>query len=338
LAHWTLAHLVNRTDVWGGYYRDLDSAGNWVTCQTTHPKMVDCGKRVLTLQVLARHFRAVCTRSVVGLHTTTPENTCRWGALDIDRHGDGGPAPETTLAAALHWYVQLRSLGFMPLLSDSNGRGGFHLLTIFAEPVPTARVFALLHRLTRDHAEQGLPVPPETFPKQPKIDPGRFGNWLRLPGRHHTRAHWSRVWDGSRWLEGAAAVASVLALRGDDPGLVPAEAPAPPHPRPPGRGRSSQVPPAGTRARRARAYLDRLPAGLHEGQHRDDIAYAYGAFLVRDLQLPDPAALAWLNEWDRRNAVPKGEARLREILGNVHRYGRHGYGSGRNDGCLIVEI
>jgi hypothetical protein len=44
---------------------------------------------------------------------------------------------------------------------------------------------------------------------------------MRLPGRHHSRDYWSRVWDGTNWLAGHAAIDFVLALRGDSPDLVP---------------------------------------------------------------------------------------------------------------------
>jgi hypothetical protein len=71
-----------------------------------------------------------------------------------------------------------------------------------------------------------------------------------------------------------------------------------------------------------------MPTGLGEGQHRDDYAYHFAAFLVRDLNLPDAEALGWLTEWDGRQALPKGEDRLREILASAHRYGRRAYGSG----------
>jgi hypothetical protein len=40
-----------------------------------------------------------------------------------------------------------------------------------------------------------------------------FGNRLRLPGRHHTREHWSRVWDGGRWREGDEAIDFIVALK-----------------------------------------------------------------------------------------------------------------------------
>jgi hypothetical protein len=64
------------------------------------------------------------------------------------------------------------------------------------------------------------------------------------------------------------------------------------------------------------------------GQHRDDYAFQFATFLVRDLGLSDSDALAWLEEWDARNAVPKGARRLQEILNNAHAYGQRAYGAG----------
>src|SRR5262249_41078247 len=127
LATWAWERLVNRRDVWGGYYRTRDGTGEWVTQQMTCPRKADRGQLLLTLAVLIQHFRANRTRDVVGLHTTSPESTSRWGAVDIDRHGEAGNDPAANLAAALAWYERLRGLGFTPLLADSNGAGGYHL-------------------------------------------------------------------------------------------------------------------------------------------------------------------------------------------------------------------
>jgi hypothetical protein len=74
------------------------------------------------------------------------------GALDIDWHGETSTAPDVNLAAAMAWHTVLVNRGFKPLLTDSNGAGGFHLLTIFAEPVPTPRVFHFLKALVTDLA------------------------------------------------------------------------------------------------------------------------------------------------------------------------------------------
>ena len=54
---------------------------------------------------------------------------------------------------------------------------------------------------------------PEVYPKQYRLTGKRCGNWLRWPGKHHKRDAWSRVWDGSRWLEGSPAVDHMLNLR-----------------------------------------------------------------------------------------------------------------------------
>lgn len=64
------------------------------------------------------------------------------------------------------------------------------------------------------------------------------------------------------------------------------------------------------------------------GQGRDDIAYAYACFLVRDLALSDQTALAWLEQWDKGNSPPKGTERLLQIITSAHQYGRNAYGSG----------
>jgi hypothetical protein len=341
LAHWSWAHLVNRTDAWGGYrplhergkvYTRRDGTRGEVGTPTTPPAPSARGRVLLTEEVLACHYRGRAVEHVVGLHSTSSDNTCRWGAVDVDHHADGGTTdPAVNLAAALAWYRRLRQLGFAPLLTDSNGAGGYHLRVLFSEPATAPRVHAFLCWLVRDCDQHGMSHPPESFPKQAHLQPGRFGNWLRLPGRHHTREHWSRVWDGGRWLEGTAAVDHILAQKGSPACLIPdcalaARPGSAAHRRPPRASKAGDC--GGALAARIRAYLAKLPSGLGEGQHRDDVAYNFAAFLVRDLGLPDSVAMTWLNEWDRGNLVQKGEARLKEILANAHAYGQRALGSG----------
>jgi putative DNA primase/helicase len=176
----------------------------------------------VTPAVVQQHFRTTRPEHVFGLHTTSPSNTSRWGAVEVDWHGETSLPAEINFGAAIAWHDLLRNSGLNPLLTDSNGRGGYHLLRIFSREVSTPTVFNFLKWLTRNHAQLGLRSPPETFPKQPRIDPGRHGKWLRVPGRHHTREHWSRVWGGSAWLEGAAAIDFMRGIRGDDPTRIPA--------------------------------------------------------------------------------------------------------------------
>jgi hypothetical protein len=320
LAEWAWARLVNRRDAWGRY----GSNGTY-----TAPAVALRGQVLLAEAHVARHFRGRCRGDILGLHTTSLENLSRWGLVDADYHGEGGADPGANLRASLAWYDKARWHGFRPLLTSSNGAGGYHLRLILSEPAPTPRVFALMRWLVSDHADHGLGAPPETFPKQPRIKPGRYGNWARLPGRHHSRPHWSTVWDGARWLERAEAVAFILALKGDPPSLIPAEAAelAPRRPAGGGRPRGAGPAPNGGPVARILAYLARLPH-LGEGQGRDRVAFNFACFLVRDLGLPDEKALPWLDRWDAGNTPPKGEARLREILKNAHEYGQHAYGAG----------
>jgi hypothetical protein len=332
LAAWAFARLVNRTDVWGGYNAVVDrdkivtrangTAGP-LGATTTRPAKSKRGKVVLTPALLERHFRARGPLDVVGLHTTAPDNTSKWGTVELDHHGPASNPAEVNFRAARAWSERLRGLGFRPLLWDSNGQGGFHLDVLLAGPVSTPRLYHFLRRLVSDHAAHGLGKPPETFPKQPRIGPSRFGNWGRLIGRHHTSDFWAKVWDGGRWLDGAPAVEFVLTLD-PSPASLPSEAPPPP--RPPGR---VFVPAAGGGDLSARiaAYAARLP-NLAEGEGRDAVAFHFAAWFARDLQLPDPISLDWLCRWDDRNRPPKGRPALAEILANAHAYGTSPYGCG----------
>src|SRR5262249_19780594 len=107
------------------------------------------------------------------------------------------------------------------------------------ERVAAGRLLAFLRALAADHAAFGLPERPETFPKSASIrhTTAKCGSWLRLPGKHHTRDEWSRVWDGKRWLAGTAAIDFILARGGAPPDLR-----AGPPPAAPRRGRTGTRP------------------------------------------------------------------------------------------------
>jgi hypothetical protein len=229
LAAWADKHLVNRRTSWGGYW--TDKAGK---VRLTTRKAVGEGKQrsygPLTLTILQDHFASAAMRSRVGLHTTFRDDAgqcwCLWGVVDIDRHGEGGD-PEANERYALALYEKARALGLVVLLFDSNGAGGFHLWVLFAQPVPTRRVFTFLRWLTGGWKGAGLSNEPECFPKQPGIGPDEYGNWVRLPGPHHKRDHYTRVWSKGEWLEGGAAV-KVIVSTVPGPDAIPHEAVAEP--------------------------------------------------------------------------------------------------------------
>lgn len=218
LGHWAMKHLVNRTDVWGRYLQlDQRKVGpdGVLHNAITAPFKQERGKVFLQEASLVKHFQAKVDGVSLGLHSMSPHRTSRWMAVDIDLHDtlDDSVTPEGNFAAALHWWNELRALGLDPLLLDSNGRGGFHLLVLFAQPMTTESVYHFLKALVEDYALRGLDEMPETFPKQFKT--GHYGSWLRLPGRHHSRPHYTRVWNDDpseeeSWLEGHAAIDRLL--------------------------------------------------------------------------------------------------------------------------------
>ncbi len=144
---------------------------------------------------------------------------------DIDAH-DETADPELNFQYALTKYKQLRGLGLHPLLEDSNGSGGYHVWTIFDTQIHGTNAFSFGRWLVRDldairakpeeertKNEQRLAtLTVEVFPKQQSLEKGGFGNQLRLPGKHHKRNHWSRIWEGTKWLEGRDAAEYILSL------------------------------------------------------------------------------------------------------------------------------
>src|SRR4029077_18871732 len=111
-------------------------------------------------------------------------------------------------------------------LMDSNGNGGYHVITIFDRPAPTADVYAFGQSIIADGESRGVARSPEPSPSRVSIEEGHFGNCLRLFGRHHTREHFTRVWSGEPglqdgWLEGAGAIDRILQTRLAAPSLIP---------------------------------------------------------------------------------------------------------------------
>lgn len=226
LAAWTMQHLVNRTDVWGRYLPKkkwkVDFAGGRGPKRLNHaitaPFREERGKVFLNEESLVKHYRARSSGGILGVHASDASRTSRWLAIDIDLHEEDNLSvtPEGNLVAAEYWHNRLRGWGFDPLLLDSNGAGGFHLLVLFAEPMATASVYEFGQKLISDYTMRGLDTSPETFPKQPRY--GHYGNWLRLPGRHHSRQHFTRVrndepWADEPWLSGHDAIDRLLATR-----------------------------------------------------------------------------------------------------------------------------
>jgi len=208
---------VNRVDRWG-LFRPLHrraKSNAWIL-----PFEENLGKHKLTPETIARHFRLQRPETTIGLFSTSPDNTSLWGSLDVDVHLEG-VAPSDVLAErwerAKALSARLNDLGLRTIIEDSNGNGGYHVTCLFATAVPTERVYQLVKHVKNQVGGEEI----EAFPKQPSVSEGHPGNWLRLFGRHHDgREHWSRFWDGKRWLEGQEAIDYLLAFVPNDPAIL----------------------------------------------------------------------------------------------------------------------
>jgi len=229
LAEWAMQRLVNRKDVWGQY--GSLTPGEQIKSGRTYKAMTlpvasKRGPDMVTLDKLTRHFASAHHKrpQIIGLHAKSKENTSRWLGIDIDMHDDDKADAEEharrNLVGAINWWRKLQRMGYDPLLFDSNNSGGYHLWVLFDKPAPTDQVFAFAWSLVSTWQENNLSEEPETFPKKLKED--KLGAWFRLPGLHHTRDHYARVWSGDEWLDdpwlsGHTAIDAMLQCVGGPP-------------------------------------------------------------------------------------------------------------------------
>ena len=161
LAKWILERMVNREDAYGSYYF-AKSENKWKNCMKDGSVDNAC---------ICRHF---ASNEIIGLYTTSKDDSCRWLTIDLDRHKDDDDSVVTANDRfASDLYSRLREMGFYPLLSDSNGKGGRHLTVLFDEPLPARdmRKFGLW--LVRDWREEGSG-------RSRRFSPNRIASPLRV--------------------------------------------------------------------------------------------------------------------------------------------------------------
>jgi len=206
LADWALSRIVVRSDVYGAYYK----AGEEFKQRTAHEP--------LTQALLVRHFFGEIT---IGAHSLSPPSTdlCKSVAADIDAHDSQPFDADQNLACALYVSKLMAEFGLHPVVFDSNGKGGYWVRAFFKKPIPGAVARWLGDWIKERIRDRGLPDF-EWFPKQAELTLAcPYGNWIRLPGKHHKRDHWTRIAGSApdEWLEGEAAVRRLIAIAGDDP-------------------------------------------------------------------------------------------------------------------------
>jgi hypothetical protein len=173
----------------------------------------------VTTDDLAAHFAGEFT---LGLGATSLEDQCISVAWDMDNHVSDIQTNQN-LAYAIFLRDRLRALGFNAvLIEDSDGKGGIHLLVLFSSPIPAKLAHAFSKWVARDYKEHGLEKI-ECFPKNSTVQhtEAKCGNYLRTPGKHHKRDHWSRFYGVDDWLSQEDSVQLLLSQTGDDPALIP---------------------------------------------------------------------------------------------------------------------
>jgi hypothetical protein len=224
LAEWAMARLANRRDVWSQYTIKNGQVGVVMLPIKERRK---AGAEMVTMNKLRRHFAGRAVSHLIGLHSISDHSTCKWFAIDIDLHDENIPNVDEILEAnkraTFDWAGRLRSQGFDPLVIDSNGAGGYHIWVLLDDEYPLADTFDFADALRSDWEELGLPRRPEIFPPKREVAPDDLPYTLRLPGRHHKRPHYSRVYNydltgDNEWLEGGEAIEVMLATR---PGKIP---------------------------------------------------------------------------------------------------------------------
>lgn len=221
LAAYVWKHHVVRTDRWGchGPPGDDGRVRKWI-----YPGKEQAKKPLypLTEWLIRKHFEHPKNAwNCVGLLPISTDDMCKWGAIDIDMHDESKDDPTANLNAALHYFEKLSGLGFNPLLTESNGKGGYHLRVILSEPIKCNRMFHFMRGIVAKFKDFGFIQAPETFPKQSTIEGKKTGNMLRLFGMHPKTKKYLKVYNGEAWLEGKPAIDFILTHTGDDTSLVP---------------------------------------------------------------------------------------------------------------------
>lgn len=207
LAEFALTLLVNRHDAFGRY-RPLEQ-------REQRKCLVE--RSAVTADLLERHFRGASKGELVGLHCVGPDGKCRWVAIDIDNHGSCEETAAINQAAAFAIARKAEAAGLKPLLLDSDGSGGYHVWVIFENPILNEVAYRLARWLI-----EGSDAKVESFPKRAKHDASRLGPWLRLPGVHHSKSCYTRVWNGSAWMSGNAAIDLICGHQPSDAASIPA--------------------------------------------------------------------------------------------------------------------
>lgn len=164
-----LAKVFHGRDDAHGYYGTptvREQSGKRVAPQSERRTV----REPVTVDKWVAHLRGEIGLGIVPIRT---DNTCTWGAIDIDSY-------QGFQHAALAQRLQDAAL---PLIVCTSKSGGAHVYLFTGQPVPAADMQAKLREIC---TYLGLPPGTEIFPKQATVlaDHGDVGNWLNMPYQH----------------------------------------------------------------------------------------------------------------------------------------------------------
>lgn len=170
-----------------------------------------------------RHFRRDWTSDVsVWLHPVSRHETAKWFLITINHQcDDAKQRAAINWQAASGWHEELQRRGFKPLLLDSDAGTDLQLLVLLQRELPALQVFRFVRQFVSDYQARGLSEAPEVMPNQADIDAyWRGAKRWRLVGMHDDYRHFTRLWNGKRWLEREEAIEAILSVAGDPVELV----------------------------------------------------------------------------------------------------------------------
>lgn len=191
-----LRHFFNRIDVvavlapWGRPC-PVDAIGKFEELVDGHL----CGPDVSRFQVY-RHDEGHRHELLegpfrIGTYSPDTDGCTRWASIDIDGAGHSNP-----VADPAHVAFQIKStcknMGIPAYMEKSGGGNGWHIWIFFSNPIPAVKVrqFAILLAPTDallangGLADAAKSAGIEIFPKQDRIAPDGFGNFVWLPRWH----------------------------------------------------------------------------------------------------------------------------------------------------------
>jgi hypothetical protein len=304
LADWSWEHMAVKRDRYGRYA--ANGSARWSGGD-------------LSRESLHGHFNGVET---IGLGITSLDDQCFFVVWDLDNHVSE-KSTNVNLEYAIVMENRLRDMGLQSLIEDSDGKGGIHLWVLFKHPVPASQAYEFAKSVASDFGEHGLEKI-ECFPKSPTVQntKKRCGNYIRLPGKHHKREHWSRFLGDDDWLSISDSVQLLLGHPGNDPALVPAAASVTPQ-----KSKCKQLIKPGclidgeANMEMARQHAAETP-GAVDGEHGHDVTFRLACELVKGFILTEAQALEIISAWNETCTPPWSEDELQHKIDDAARSDR----------------